>query len=500
MRLICTPPHIKPFFKSGFYPHTVHNIECIQTHISWVFLTGDYVYKIKKPVNLGFLDFSTLEQRQHACHEELRLNQRLTKNIYLDVLPISQHHNQFTLGKQGEIIDYCLKMRQFNQHDIFDQHLTSNTFNPIWMDQLAYTMATFHSSTPPSPANTSFGQPSDLWQHIETSINIAKTHPEIDLDLEQLHHNSHKTYHASLNPLKQRQQQGKIKDCHGDLHLKNIALINGTPTPFDCIEFNDEFRIIDVLNDIAFLVMDCDARNRSDLGFRFLSRYLEYTGDYDDLSLLPLYLSYRAGVRGKVACLLAESTQTDEHKKQLHDAQHYFQLAHQYLKPPQPRLFAIGGLSGSGKSHLALQACGVEHAIIIRSDATRKRIANDYPEHKLYSKAMHEITYQTIFKDAKAALNAGFPVILDATFLHPTSRQQTFELATKMNIPLTFLWLDINHDILRQRITSRKKDGADISDADLHVLILQINEYKQPQEAGIQFISNSSNWPIKSNS
>jgi len=293
-----------------------------------------------------------------------------------------------------------------------------------------------------------------------------------------------------------RQYNGFIRPCHGDLHLKNITLIDNKPCIFDCIEFSDEFRIIDTMNDAAFLVMDCDAHGRSDLAFRFLSRYLEHTGDYAGLSLLNLYLFYRATVRGKVSTLLALEF-TDEQKRQhcFEEARKYFYLAVNYARSKQAELFVIGGLSGSGKSHLALLGCGIERAIIIRSDATRKRIVSDYPDLALYSREMHLHTYKAMFADARSTLAAGFSVILDATFLHPVSRQQAHELAQECSVPLHFFWLNIDRAILERQIKQRQQAANDISDADLRVLKLQLDEYTCPDEAWLEFLHASNAWP-----
>jgi len=472
----------------------------LQTHISWILLTGRYAYKLKKPVDFGFLDFTTLEKRKQACQDELRLNRRLAPDIYLDVLPIYKSDDGYSLEHQDtqqEVVDYCLKMIRFDQNDLFDRRVGNNTFDSEWMDQLAQSIATFHQQAQTDPYTERFGDPEYLERHIQESLLTGETHlkERMPVTIGKL---SHTRYQSSVDSLKQRQQQHHIRDCHGDLHLKNIVLYNNSPTPFDCIEFNDEFHMIDTMNDVAFLVMDCDARGRSDLGYRFLSRYLEQCGDYEGLSLLPLYLSYRAGVRGKVACLLSDDPSLSEQEKQnqLGEAEDYFRLAAVYLTPPSPRLIAIGGLSASGKSHLALLALEHEKAIIVRSDATRKRIAATHADLPLYSKTMHELTYRTMFDAARLALEAGFVVILDATFLHPASRNEVEELANQAHVPLTFLWVDTAPDILRERIVTRSRLNNDISDADLHVLEKQLKEYMRPLEPFITFVTDSSQWPL----
>ena len=492
------PAHVRAFLNPDFYPHPAADIRLIQTHISWVFLTGDYAYKLKKPVNPGFLDFSTLEKRKFYCRRELELNRRLAPVIYLEVLPVTRTDSGYRLGGEADIVDYCLKMRQFNQHDLLDQRLDAGTFDPAWMDTLAADIAAFHKHAETAPRE--FGGIDALRRHIEANFQVAETRLGTVLS-----ESTFTTIRDHCRALLKRQakavagrwRQGHVRACHGDLHLRNIALFQDRPCVFDCIEFGDEFRMIDTMNDIAFLLMDCDARGRPDLGYRFLSRYLEHTGDYDGLTLLPLYLIYRACVRGKVACLLAADTGIDEETRsaQLAEASHYFSLAESYVRRPTPTLFAAGGLSGSGKSYLALAGCGVEHAVIIRSDATRKRIAGNHPDLPLYGRKMNELTYAGMFEAAETTLQAGFSVILDATFLRREDRDMIRRIAARQQLPCRILWLEADEALLRKRITHRKRLGSDVSDADLAVLDKQLAAYRRPEEKDITFIQNSSRWP-----
>jgi len=491
------PLHIEAFYRPDAYPHPVEHVEMIQTHASWVFLTGAWAYKFKKPVDFGFMDFSTLEKRRYFCQQELTLNRRLAPALYLDVLPVYQHAQSFNLLGPGDIVDYCLKMVQFDQADLLDQKLAHHELEPQWMDVLASDVAGFH-------ARAAINNGSDidhatlLDHHIRNNLAVAAEHQPLAITpatLQTLSAFTHSTVREKRADLMQRQHDRHVRDCHGDLHFRNITLIDDHPTLFDCIEFNDAYRIIDTMNDIAFLVMDCDAHARPDLGMRFLSRYLEQSGDYAGLNLLPLYLFYRAGVRGKVACILADELPNQQQSPQWQEAQRYFELAASYCRTSSPTLFAIGGLSGSGKSHLALRGCGRERAIIIRSDATRKRIAANSSDLDLYGQAMHIRTYSAMFDAARICLNAGFSVILDATFLHPDSRRQLKELAGECAVPMQFYWLDIKIDILRDNIRRRQQSGHDISDADLRVLDLQLAEYQRPDEPWIQFLTSNRTWP-----
>lgn len=491
---------IQAMLRPDFYPHAVEGIHLYQTHISWVILTGEYAYKVKKPVDFGFLDFSTLEKRHHFCEEELRLNRRLARDLYLDVLPIGKQEINFLLGGTEGIVEWCVKMRQFGDNDLLDEHIRSDSFNPKWLDALARDIATFHTHAKQSPDITAFGAPCYLLRHIDASLNTALHHPEaINPDLiHDLRRNCMAQTEALAGIFEQRMDGGQVRDCHGDLHLGNIALYRDKPTVFDCIEFNPEYRAIDTLSDAAFLVMDLDARGHADLSFRFLSRYLEFTGDYTGMDLLPLFLCYRASVRGKVACLLAEdqSIEVDEKQRQLHEATKHFDIAADYLnQKTSPHLFAIGGLSGSGKSHLALLGCGPERAIIIRSDATRKRIVAEHPDLDLYSDAMNKLTYQTMFDTAAILLRSGWPVILDATFLSADERQHARDAARTADVPFHFIWLDIPEARLREHIQHRQTNGTNISDANLTVLEQQLAHYQRPDDPDIHFLPSADIWP-----
>jgi len=491
------PEHIQAFWQPEIYPHPVESIDMIQTHASWVFLAGTFAYKFKKPVDFGFMDFSTLAKRRYFCQQELKLNRRFAAALYLDVLPVYQHGDAFNLSGSGDIVDYCLKMVRFEQSALLDQKLAHGELDAQWMDDLACDVARFHAQVEINN-DSDFDHATLLAEHIGDNLDIAARHTGSAIEpdvLETLRIFADTGMNEKKAALQQRQSGRHIRHCHGDLHFRNITLIDGKPTLFDCIEFNDAYRIIDTMNDVAFLVMDCDAHERSDLGMRFLSRYLEHCDDYAALALLPLYLFYRASVRGKVACILADELPPDQQQPQWQEARRYFDLALRYTKVKTPRLFAIGGLSGSGKSHLALLGCGKECAIIIRTDATRKRIASDFPDLALYGKQMHINTYAALFEAARTALAAGFSVILDATFLHPDSRRQTHELAAECNVPLYFYWLDIDIDTLRSNICHRQQAGRDISDADLSVLELQLAEYQRPDEDWVQFLCSNEAWP-----
>lgn len=495
-----TPPHIQAMLQADFYPHARADIELIQTHISWVILSGSHAYKVKKPVNFGFLDFTTLDKRKYFCEQELRLNKRLAADLYLKVLPVTQKNGNYYLDGDGEIVDYCLKMLRFPQHDLLDQRLTDDRFEPAWMDELARDIADFHSKDEKIADMKHFGDIRFIRSHIEANYAVAEQYAGKTISrtlLESVRHHSDKALNSLDGILKRRQENNHIRACHGDLHLRNITLFHDRPCVFDCIEFNDEYRIIDTINDVAFLVMDCEARQRPDLGYRFLSRYLEHSGDYEGLALLPLYLSYRACVRAKANCLLASDPDLagEVQQQQLREACHYLELAKSYTEIPRPRLFLVGGLSGSGKSHLALSGIGKIPAVCIRSDATRQRLAESVSSLPLYSTKMSEITYAAMFDAAETTLKAGFSAIMDATFLRLEDRDRARSIAEKAGVECTILWLDMDVSVLKKRIRKRTETGKDISDADLGVLNKQLSEYQRPGEVDVHFLAKSDSWP-----
>ncbi len=480
----------------GLFDHPVEKLRLVETHISWVILTGSYAYKIKKPVNLGFLDFSTLEKRRFYCEEEIRLNSRLAADYYLGVVPITGSAGQPHWGGAGKTMEYAVKMRQFPQDAQLDRILARGQLEPGYMDVFAQLIANFHARIAVADASSNYGTAAHVYHPVAenfTQLEQLSAAIGISPQLNKLRCWSGESF-FNLEPVfKQRREQGFVRECHGDMHLRNMAWVNGQALVFDCIEFNPDLRWIDVVSEIAFLVMDLLQRQEPELAWRFLNVYLEVGGDYAGMRLLPFYLTYRAMVRAKVAAIRASQAGIADKDKAgaEQELEAYLQLAAQCSRKRQPMLLITRGLSASGKSTLASQLLEKLGAIRIRSDVERKRLfalerdssAKSSFGEGIYSSAASEKTYARLLQLAEVLLEAGFPVIVDATFLQAEQRRPFQALAAARQLPYLILELRASKDTLRQRIQHRTKG---VSDADLGVLEQQFRLWEQlePEEQG----------------
>ncbi len=469
---------VQALLKPEAYPHAVKEIQLVQTHISWVFLTGEFVYKIKKPVNFGFLDFATLEKRHHFCQEELRLNRRLSPEIYLEVVPIVQRDGGIYVGGEGKVIDYAVKMKQLPQESCLISLLERKKLTAFIMERLARLMARFYKEAKTSKEIATYGLPEKIEVNIKE--NFDQTASYVGKTIEKDVYEALKDY--SFRFLTERKEvflericAEQIKDGHGDFHCANVYWHNNKIYVLDCIEFNTRFRYADVAADVAFLLMDLDFRQASHLGNCFLNAYLTYTNDFGLLKVLDFYKIYRAYVRGKIASFemdMAEIPET-QRKQAQEKAKRYFELAYRYLTAPKrPFILAMTGLLGSGKSTLACQLAPVLKAVLIRSDALRKHLAGlDPDEHVyvpfgqgIYRPEMTEKVYAALFRIAEEVLAQGLPVILDASFSKEKWRTEVKELAKKMNCPYFFIECECPEEVLKQRLVLRYKNGGDVSD------------------------------------
>lgn len=465
---------IEQMQKLSFYPHSVTKpIEIIHTHASIIFLTGKYVYKLKKPVNFGFLDYSTLAKRKYFLEEELRLNQKTSPQLYLAVIPIVNRNNNLSLEGVGNIVEHTLQMYQFPQENLFANLLADNKLSNNRLIELGKVVADFHHTADTNEHISSFGTVASIREAIEQ--NYLQSQKYLDVVQTQGQLEATKAYtDYFLNERKDlfntRIQQHKIRECHGDLHLKNICLWQNKIQLFDRIEFNESFRFVDTFYDIAFIVMDLDAQFKPDLANAFLNSYLEYTGDWTGLLLLPFYLSRQAYVRAKVNSFLLDDLEVgtaikEQAKKTACD---YYQQAYQYTQAKSGNLILMSGLSGSGKSTVARYLAKKQGAIHLRSDAVRKHLAGvsidelsrdkDY----LYSTEMTQKTYNRLLELGLLLAKEGFTVILDAKYDQLIHRQTAISQANNQGIPLKIVQCHAPLSVLCDRLNKRQ---GDISDA-----------------------------------
>jgi aminoglycoside phosphotransferase family enzyme/predicted kinase len=464
------------------YADAVDQVDILETHISYVLLSGRYAYKIKKAVELGFLDYRSLTARHRYCKEELRLNRRLAPDIYLDVVPITGPVASARVEGDGRALEFAVKMRQFPQDSLLSQMLLRGALTPGHIDALAARVAEFHGSISVASAQGPFGRPDEVRRLALENFEQLDGLMENDADrtmLVALREWTEREYNARAGDFEARRQNGSVRECHGDLHLNNIALVDGRITVFDCIEFNDQMRWGDIMGEVAFVTMDLDDRKRSDLAFRFLNAYLEKTGDYAGLAVLRFLLAYRAMVRAKVTWLrAAQLAEASQKSSALDEYRGYVKLAQQYARTPQPAIVLMHGLAGSGKTTVSQQLLEDIGAIRIRSDVERKRLhgidargrSQSSVDDGLYASSKTEQTYQHVVALARQVTAAGYVAIVDAASLKRWQRDAVRNLAMELGVPFVIVSLSASGATLRQRVAARSGSGIDASEADLTVL------------------------------
>ena len=480
--------NISNMLRPGVYDHPVNDLRLIETHISWVILTGEYAYKIKKPVDFGFLDFSTLKKRKRYCEQELRLNRRLAPGLYLDIVTITGSIDDPHISGDAEIIEYAVKMAQFPQSAQLDNMLVAGELSFEHMDAFAHMIADFHQRIEVADKTVDYGDNQFVFQPVEENYSQIEQH--IDTTPYRATLRTIREWSRSMSArldsdFKQRKHDGFIRECHGDMHLRNMIWLKEQAMAFDCIEFNAALRWIDVISEAAFLVMDLQDRQQQQFANHFLNSYLEITGDYAGLSVLSFYLAYRAMVRAKVNALRLEQKNINaEEKKQARLAfESYLALALSYTEQSQPKLIIMRGLSASGKSTLSQQLVDMIGAIRIRSDVERKRMfdrehtgdTKSEVDQGIYTSQASEQTYSRLQELASHILNSGYSVIVDAAFLKHEQRHPFQLLAESLGVRYNILEITAPPDTLRQRIIERKHD---VSDADLAVLEHQLSNWQ----------------------
>ncbi len=459
------------------FSHPVSHLELRETYLSWVVLTGSFAYKIKKSVRLEYLDTSSLSRRRQLCEEELRLNRRLAPDIYVAVVPITDDAGGVHVGGAGEAVEYAVKMRQFNSDAELGTLLMRREVVPAEMKDLAQRLAKFHREAAVAAPDSRFPCAEHLREALMGTIATLLSHVGGREDLPELGHVVdwiHDFLADHCDALRDREFNGFVRECHGDLHARNIVRWHGRLTPFDCLEFEAKLRWIDVLNDIAFLFMDLAAQERGDLAHVFLSHYLECSGDYSGMPLLPFYAAYRALVRAMVDALASEqgTTVSAEFRQHLRSR---VTVAAQFANRPRATLILMYGLSGSGKSWLSERLVGPLEAVRLRSDVERKRLGAAVQE-DLYSEAFSHRTYAHLMDCAENCLKGRENVIVDAAFLRGEDRRLFRDLAAREGAGFVILACSAPPVVMRLRIDERRTARADPSDADIAVLDAQMRQ------------------------
>lgn len=453
----------------------------IETHISMIFLDEHYAYKLKKAITLPFVDFSQSKQRYLSCQDELRLNRRTAEDLYLEVLPIYRSaEGQLSFKDNGtEPVDAALKMRRFDSRFLLSQLAEQKQLNQAMMAQLAESLAVFHQQAAVSDDTQGAQRLSDIIElnrRSEPIVNQALGHQRMsELNRALLKDTAQ---HAEL--LNRRAVAGKVRHCHGDLHLNNICLWQHTPTPFDCLEFNESMATTDVLYDVAFLLMDLWRYEQYDLANYLMNRYIDAQDETDGLVLLPLFMSLRASIRAMVIAIQAANTENGaEAAKYRHQAEQFLDLAYQLLQRPKLQLIAIGGLSGSGKSTMAATLApligAAPGARVLSTDRIRKKLFGLKAEARLPAESYTAENSQRVYRKqcelSSTTLAAGHSVIADAVFAKAAEREAIEHCAQQLTIPFKGLWLEAPTQELMQRVEKRKNDP---SDATVDVVKMQL--------------------------
>ncbi|MBC7215111.1 MAG: AAA family ATPase [Burkholderiaceae bacterium] len=508
------------------FGHAAPSVERLQTHISWLLLVGEHVYKFKKPLKLEFLDFSTAALRRAACEEELRINRRTAPQLYLDVVAVVEDDANPQAQGPGSLrvlpaaeadarglqaLAHAVHMRRFAQHDLLATMLAQGRLLPAHIDALARHVAQFHAAAAVAAPDAGWGSAAAVRAPVIECVQAvqsvaAAALPALAPMVQALAQWCAAQGEALAPVFAARLQQGWVRECHGDLHLGNLVLLAGAPVLFDAIEFNPALRWIDVMADVAFLVMDLHVHGRADLGWRFLNAWLERTGDYAGLALLRYYSVYRALVRARVAgvrlaqlhaeagtCAGEVQAQSQaqaqaqaraeiqaEAQEAAGEVQRYVQLAAS-LSAPGPRWLGLAhGFSGAGKTTQS-QALVARGVVRVRADVERKRLFGLAPEASsatvpggIYTPEATERTYARLAELARAVLQAGYPVLVDATLQDGAQRARFIALAAELRVPWRILSFEAPPEVLRARITQRQQAGGDASEATLAVLERQL--------------------------
>jgi uncharacterized protein len=499
----CLPEHLQALLNPQAYPHPVQRVQLVETHISWVLLTGEFAYKIKRPVRYPFVDLRSAEHREFLCHEEVRLNRRFAPEIYLDVCAITCADGKARLGGAGRAIEHAVKMRQFAPEDELDRLLETARIAPAELEAFGRELACIHSDLPAAEPTQAWGRPAAIRaiivENLEQCARVAKMLGS-SFDVNALRASIEARLARELPTICARFAGGRVRECHGDLHTRNIVRRGSHLVAFDCLEFDVALRWIDVADEVAFLLADLDSRHRFMHAQAFLGGYLMHGGDYQACRLIKLYQAHRALVRANITALSAleaAGASSDGARTARQQCEDYLDCARRSLAPKRPILILMSGLSGSGKSWIAQRLAPQLSAVHLRSDIERKRLAglaesahsDSNLGQGLYSHEASSRVYQHLASCARDTLAGGYTTIVDATFHRREDRTHFHDLAVQLSVVVCVVHCQAPSEILRARIDARRQRDDDPSEADPSVLSWQEANFEpiQGQESFVTF-------------
>ena len=489
------PEMIRALLRKEAYPHHPEEIELVQTHISYVLLAGEFVYKIKKPVNFGFLDFTTLEKRKHFCKREIELNRRLCPEIYRGIVPIVRREGAYFIEEEGEAVEWAVKMKRLPEEGMMGRLIKEGRLSHRHLDLLVEKLVPFYKEAATGPGVNEYGSLETISFNVEE--NFSQTKDFVGLALGE--HRYEYIVSWSRTFLKEERHLfearialGFIRDGHGDLYSANVCYPREDQVcVFDCIEFNDRFRCGDVAQDLAFMAMDLDFNDLSGLSRYFIERYIELSQDQGLYEILDFYKCYRGYVRGKIGCFTWASVEVDEETmaSSLAAAKRYFDLAYLYAQG-RPWLIVVFGLSGAGKSTLAKSLAEKLLANYYNSDIVRKKLLSIPPEEHhyepfgrgIYSEEMTLKTYQALADYAMQDLRRGRDVVLDATFRAKEYRQSVLNLARRRQCKVLFVQCVAPDEVIRKRFEERARKTGEPSDGRWEIYVKQKELFDPPEE------------------
>ena len=479
------------FANPEFYDHPVERLETVETHISWIVLAGEFAYKLKKPVDFGFLNFSSLRRRRHFCHKEVELNSRLCPELYLGVVPVRDEHGKMVLGgNRGIIVEYAVKMRRLPEDRMLHRLLAEGTVEPHSIDQIASILANFHGHAATGGEVDRYGSGrvirgnwDENFEQTREFVGSSITGAQFDYLVAWVR----ASMRRNRNLFRSRVEAGRIRDGHGDLRVSAIC-VDQQLCIFDCIEFNKRFRYADVAADVAFLAMDLEAKGRPDLAGRFIDEYVSRSGDNGLLNVVDFYVCYRAYVRGKVESFLSVDSGAPEEVRAdaLATARARFSQAVSAAGRRQPPLLIITcGLSGSGKSAVAEALAAETGMSVVASDVVRKDLAGQASvrhtpveyETGIYTPDVTRKTYREMLQLAKTGMERGESVLLDATFSNREWRIAARDLAERLGALFLCIECRAGDDVIRERLEARSAAGTSVSDASWGTYVRQRDQF-----------------------